>query len=579
MNDQPKDLVNFKVLLNGSPMCGEYQVISLHIQRTFNRIAAARLVLADGDPALQDFVVSSKEDALVPGSKLEIAMGYHSETKTVFKGIIVSHAIRSARNRHSSLIIEARDQAFRLCLGRSSHCYTGQSDSDILEAIALKAGYEASGLDIAGTTLEHKQMVRYNTSAWDFIVSRAEMNGMLVLTDDNKLVVQKPDMDAEPVLDITYGTDVIAFDSGIDARSQVKSVKAHTWSGKDQKVEDSPDSSLTFRESGNLKAADLADAMGAAEDHLSHGGFLDDAELKAWGDARLLKSRLAKICGRISVKGTTAVRPGQWIRLKGFGKRFNGPVLVTGVLQEYDQSTWETELQIGMPAQWFHQQEDIPDIPAGGMLPAVSGLQIGIVTQLENDPDKQDRIKVRFPLVDSHEGVWARVASLDAGDGRGSFFRPELKDEVVVGFLYDDPRHAVVLGMLNSSAKPAPIRAKDTNHEKGFFTRSKMKVLFNDEKKTMSLETPKGKKIVINEDDDSIVLADEHRNKISMTADGIVLESGKDLQLKAASGTITLQALNISNKADAQFSAEANATAKLQSSGQTVVKGSIVNIN
>jgi Rhs element Vgr protein len=577
--DQPKDLVNCKILLNGTTISGEYRLISLHVHKSFNRIASAKITLADGDPSLQDFTISSKDDACKPGGKLEIRMGYHSEAVTVFKGIIVSHSIRSAKNKGSLLLIEARDQAFLLSLGRNSHCYTDKSDSDIMEDIAKKAGYSGGDLDIASTALQHKQMVQYNTTGWDFIVSRAEMNGMLVLTDDNRLSVKKPDTAGDPSMDINYGKQVISFDSGIDARSQLREVKTHAWNYKDQKVEDSPGANLVFRESGNLDAADLADALRIPEDHLFHSGDLSDEELKSWGDSKLLKSRLAKICGRVTIRGANGVRPGQLIRLKGFSKRFNGPLLVTGVTQNYDQSAWETEIQFGLPVQWFYQKEDVSDKPAAGLVPGVSGLQIGIVLQLENDPDKQHRIKIQLPMVDSQEGIWARVASLDAGDGRGSFFRPELKDEVVVGFLNDDPRHAVVLGMLNSSAKPAPIEAKDANDEKGFVTRSKMKFIFNDEKKTICLETPKGKKISIDEEGDTIDLTDQHGNKLSMTADGITLESGKDLHLKAASGTIKLEAMTIENKADTQFSAEGNAGATLQSTGQTVVKGSIVNIN
>jgi len=111
--DQATDLVNYKILLNGTAICGEYKVISLNVQRSFNRVAAAKIVLADGDPALQDFPISGKDDACKPGSKLEIQMGYHSQAKTVFSGIIVSHSIRSAKNKHSILIIEARDSGLQ----------------------------------------------------------------------------------------------------------------------------------------------------------------------------------------------------------------------------------------------------------------------------------------------------------------------------------------------------------------------------------------------------------------------------------------------------------------------------------
>ena len=301
--------------------------------------------------------------------------------------------------------------------------------------------------------------------------------------------------------------------------------------------------------------------------------------MKLWSNAKLLKSRMAKAAGRIKTKGTTELKPGQVIKLIGFSKRFNGNVFVTGVRHSYSETAWETDIQFGLSEQWFAQREDIIDRPAAGLIPGINGLQIGIVMQLENDPDNQNRVKIKLPLVDTKDGIWARVASLDAGSDRGSFFRPEINDEVVVGFLNDDPRHSIILGMLNSNAKPAPIEAKDTNHEKGFVTRSKMKFIFNDDKKMVTLETPKGKKIEINDDADSITLSDQNRNKISMTPDGITIESGKDISLKASSGDIKLESLNIASKATTKYSAESNAQTEIKSSGITIVKGSIVNIN
>ncbi|MBE7169605.1 MAG: type VI secretion system tip protein VgrG [Williamsia sp.] len=577
--DQATDLVNFKILLKGSAINGEYAITSLHLVKTFNKISFARITITDGDPAKQDFAISSTDDKLVPGGEIEIALGYHAQAQTIFKGIIIKHALKSTKNKQSSLTIEAKDKAIKLALGRNNHCYIDKTDKDIIEAIAKRAGFGGSDLDVENTSIQHKQMVQYNAVDWDFIVTRAEMNGMLVLTDNNKLVIKAPDTNQQPAKELTYGVDVIEFESEIDAPSQVKDVKTHAWNFTDQKIEDSPSASIPFKESGNVKGEDLAKALGQEESNLVHTGSLNKDELKAWGNAKLLKSKLAKAMGRIKLKGTTEIKPGQVIKLNGFSKRFNGPVLVTGIKQTYDHSIWETEVQFGLPEQWFYQREDVVEKPAAGLLPGIHGLQIGTVIQLENDPDNQDRVKIQLPLIDKGESIWARIASLDAGNERGAFFRPEVQDEVVVGFLNDDPRYPVVLGMLNSGAKPAPVQAKDTNHEKGFVTRSKMKLFFNDEKKTISIETPKGKKIVIDEDSDSILLTDERSNKLTMDANGISIESAKDISLKAASGNIKLEALNIENKANVKFSAEANASATIQSSGQTVVKGGIVNIN
>src|SRR5690606_12711900 len=160
---------------------------------------------------------------------------------------------------------------------------------------------------------------------------------------------------------------------------------------------------------------------------------------------------------------------------------------------------------------------------AAGLIPAVKGLQYGVVTQLQDDPDGEDRILVKLPIVNADEqGIWCRLALLDAGDNRGSVFRPEIDDEVIVGFINEDPNDAVVLGMLNSSAKPAPIPAEDDNNIKGFVTRSEMKFLFNDDEKSVRLETPAGKVLTLDEKEGVIKLEDEHANVLTMDSSGIV---------------------------------------------------------
>lgn len=577
--NDPADVVNFKILLNGTAINGEYKVVSLHAAKIFNKISYAKIVIADGDPSIQDFAISSKEDGLIPGAEIEIAIGYHAKSKTIFKGLIVKHAIRAAKGQHSSLTIEAKDKAFKLARARKSLGFADQTDAEIIKSIAQSCGYSGGDLDIDAGTLHHKEMMQYNTMDWDFIVSRAEMNGMLVLTDENKLVIKSPDTNQEPVKEITYGIDVLEFESEIDAGDQLKQVKSHAWDYKAQEQSDSPEANIQFKESGNLKAEDLAERMGNTGYDLYHSGNLPAAELKAWSNAQLLKSRLAKTAGVITLRGTTDIKVGQLIKLTGFSKRFNGNVLVTGIRHSYAESTWQTDLQFGLSEEWFYERYNIIEKPAAGIVPGINGLQIGIVMQLENDPDGEDRIKIKLPLVNMNDGMWARIASLDAGKERGAFFRPEINDEVVVGFFNDDPRFPVVLGMLNSNKNPAPLKAADANNEKGFITRSKMKWLFNDERKIITVETPKGKKIEINEEANSMTMSDENQNKISLTSDGITIESVKDIAIKTSGGNVKIEGLNIESKASAKYSAQGSATTEIQSSGPTIIKGAVVNIN
>ena len=132
--------------------------------------------------------------------------------------------------------------------------------------------------------------------------------------------------------------------------------------------------------------------------------------------------------------------------------------------------------------------------------------------------------------------------------------------------------------MLNSSAKPAPITASDDNHEKGFVTRSEMKLLFDDDKVCFRVETPNGHQVILDEDAGSITIQDQHGNKILLDDQGITLESGADINLKAT-GDVNIEGANVNVTAQAQAKIEGSAGAEMSSSGTTVVKGSLVQIN
>jgi uncharacterized protein involved in type VI secretion and phage assembly len=167
---------------------------------------------------------------------------------------------------------------------------------------------------------------------------------------------------------------------------------------------------------------------------------------------------------------------------------------------------------------------------------------------------------------------------LDAGSERGTVFRPEIGDEVIVGFLNDDPRNAVVLGMCHSSSNAAPIPATDDNDEKGYVSRTKIKIQFDDNKKALLIETPGGNRLTMSDEDKKVKIEDQNSNSITMDQDGIKIESAKALELKAATD-FKAEGLNSTIKGSSQLKAEGGSAAEFSSSGSTSVKGSIVQIN
>lgn len=574
-SDKPKSVVTHTIISGGTEVSKQYQLLSIIVNKEVNRIPMATLVYTDGEPSKQSFELSGKAD-FEPGKEIEIKAGYSSDEKLLFKGIVIKHSIR-VRNKNSVLIIECKDKAVKMTAACKNKYALDTKDSDIIEELIDTYGLEK---DVATTTVTHKQIVQYNCTDWDFMLCRADVNGLLCIPNDGKLSVAPPEFGGEAALTIQYGATVHNLDAEIDARLQYKSVKGSVWNYTDQElVKDTEAEDPGVPDAGNLSADTLADVIGESEYRLFNSAKIEEPELQAWVNAAMMKNRLAKIRGKVTTDGTADVLPGQLIQLNGVGERFEGKLFVTGIRHQITEGLWQTTFQFGINPEWFVQTYNVQQPLSGAMLPAIQGLHIGIVTQLENDPDGEDRILVKIPVINNDEdGIWCRVSTLDAGDKRGTFFRPEISDEVIVGFINNDPRHAVVLGMLNSSAKPAPLTAADDNHEKGYVSRSEMKMIFNDDKKSFTLETPGGNKFIITEDEKKIHLEDQNGNKITMNEDGIKIESIKDIILKAAKD-INAEGVNINIKGSAQTKVEGSSGAEVSSGGTTNVKGSIVNIN
>jgi Rhs element Vgr protein len=267
------------------------------------------------------------------------------------------------------------------------------------------------------------------------------------------------------------------------------------------------------------------------------------------------------------------------VEFGGTGERFDGTLMITGVRHQIEKGNWETVLQVGESPRRYAESYRVHQPAAAALLPPVQGLQIGVVTNLE-DPNGEDRVQVRLPLVqDSDDGAWMRIASLDAGENRGMFFRPEIGDEVVVGFLNSDPRHGVVLGMLNSSSKPAPLQATNDNHEKGYTSRSGITIHVDDDNNILTLSTPGGHELVLDDDAQSVTLKDSNNNSIVMDSNGITIESIQEINISASTNINAEAGANLELSGSANAKVSGGAAAELSAGGNTTVSGAVVQIN
>ncbi len=584
--------VRIAIYSEGEEIPDTVGVTSVVVSYQFNRVPYAIIECIDGDPADQSFPVSDA-DMFIPGKKIKICAGYDEGEETIFEGVVVKHGLQISAESGSQLRVECRDPVLAMTLGRNNENYVDQKDSDIITA--LIGNYSALTADVDATSIKYAELVQYQCTDWDFMIARAEVNGLLVSINAGKVSVKAPDASAAEVLTVTYGEDLMSFDADVDAQFQVPSADYSAWDIAQQSVVKQSAEADAFTSQGNLTAATLAEALDVKAVKTHTSAVVSSDGLKAWAGAQQQKMAMSRVRGRLRVQGTEKALVGSCIELVGVGKRLSGKAMMTAVIHRLEGGQWITDIETGLSPTWFAEQNAISAPPASNFAPAVTGLQIGKVMKLDADPASEHRIQISLPVMGVEtEGIWARLSSFSASNAYGHFCIPDIGDEVIVGYFNSDPAQPVVLGSLYSSSLPPAETITAENYIRSQVTKEKLTVRFDDEKKVITLSTPGGHVVELSDDAKTISITDLNKNSYLMSDAGITLDSPKDINLKAkgkinldATGNIaisskadvTAEGLNVNVTAQVGFVGKGSASAEVSASGQTTIKGAMVMIN
>jgi len=182
------------------------------------------------------------------------------------------------------------------------------------------------------------------------------------------------------------------------------------------------------------------------------------------------------------------------------------------------------------------------------------GVMPALVTDIK-DPDGQGRVKVTLPWSPDAAGqryeAWARIATLFAGNKRGSWFIPEVDDEVLVAFEQGDPRRPFVLGGLwnGRDAAPESMDGAGRNDKKVICSRNGVKVTLNDKdgQEQLVLETPGGQTITLKDGPGSVEVKDSNGNSVKLETSGVTVTASAKVtvnasQVAVSAGTVQVDA-------------------------------------
>ena len=221
-----------------------------------------------------------------------------------------------------------------------------------------------------------------------------------------------------------------------------------------------------------------------------------------------------------------------------------------------------------------------------------------LATVISNvDPLNQGRVQVRFDWQKNETTNFIRVMSPDAGgtgvitQNRGYVAIPEIGDQVMVGFEYNHPDFPFVMGGMFHGKNG--LGGGIQNHLRSIQTKSGIKVLMNDNEKSVTIQDPSGNIYFMDGQGNINITAPKN---ITFTAgDNVVIKAGKDIQSEAGSNILNLaKDGNINNTANEDIEnkatnnikntsnnnvIEAKNEAKITGNSKTTIKGGVTEVN
>jgi len=204
----------------------------------------------------------------------------------------------------------------------------------------------------------------------------------------------------------------------------------------------------------------------------------------------------------------------------------------------------------------------------------ISGVRIGIVTDNE-DPKDMGRVKLRFPWREADdESYWARIATEMSGKKYGSYFLPEIDDEVLVAFAGGDVHQPFVIGSLwNGKRKPPQKNSKGNNDIREIVSRQGHRVQFDDNSDGghLKIETKAGHTITLDDKSgkEKVDITDKsgkNRIQLDSASNTVSIEAGDTLDLSAK--TIKLRGNKVDVGATQSLKLSSKSTASLSSKGK-----------
>ncbi|MEW6411704.1 MAG: phage baseplate assembly protein V [Candidatus Zixiibacteriota bacterium] len=483
-----------------------------------------------------------------------------------FIGLVTEVRLENSIDGLNTVLIVGKSPTITMDGAPQVAYFQDQSASDMIGSIVSNYPITRGTVESTGSSIKYS--VQYRETDWKYIARLAEAAGRYSYYDGKEYMLRKAT--GGKVEDLNWRETLGAFSLGLGTAPSQFTSKSWEY-GQKTALEGQVDS-------GVLRSApsDMAKvSIDASKKMFSKAGYISTEKStdQASVDSTLggnVESQVGRMVACTGESIVPAVKVGHCVKVKGMGK-IDGLYWVNRVVHYFDESGkyhnefYSSPLDISFPAKKTKR-------------PSLTNLQSGIVTSLD-DPEGLGRIKVRIPALGT-ETLYVRYVSPHAGNNHGWLSRPEIDDEVLVGYENGNADLPIALGSLYSGTDTLPATTDDKNEIKVFLTRggNEIKLTDKDGEEEISISTKDGKnQIVLNMKTPSVSIKTD--GDLSLESTGDMSLKGKNIKIESDAKIDVKSGADLNLDAGANLKSKASANLNVEASAQCVIKGAIINLN
>ena len=579
----------FNIKINGKDIDNSFPVNYIEVNNSINNIPYCIIRLYEYTTVNGDFTID--KDDLKIGAKVDIEIDddfvNNGQKDTIFSGLLINKSFVLDSNLEEYYVeLKCYHKFYNMTLSSKCNYFIDKKDDEIINTIVSDYGYS---VNLGTMDIKRDFLYQNNISDWDFISLIAKYYGYVVSIDKEKLIIDKPSKDKSKAK-VELGQNLLKINLTLDGESQNDSIEGKFWDIKNQKCSDIIKNTNTEKENsfGNVKASDINKVAGNKKSLIINDS-ISELEYKKYLDSYIELNRYQKIHGYITILCDNSIIPNTTIDIDKCSKAFNGSGYINKVQHIYDNKTsrWITKLYVGL------KKQDKIDLKDNFNIGGIVGLKYGIVLKLDGDPENNYRVFVNIPSIHkSGEGVWCRISSLYASKECGFHFFPEKDDEVILGFVENNPKEPIILGSFYNSKNKSSVTVDAENKIKSIKTKAGFEINFDEKDNILKINTDLERYITLSNSGECIEIVNGDE-KMAINKDSIEIKCSKDVNISGNNITLNAQN-NIKIKGNNEISADGNnvkingnisvnikgsTSAKVESSGITEIKGSMVKLN